>query len=130
MTTLTERNLAYGFGLLGGLLFLLAALVSAVIGTVDFASGRFAGALGSADSAIVLIVLGALALLFAYLGHHEWSDRPIVTGIALIAVAIIGWAAAPGLNLAAILAPIFVLLAGLVYLVSPWASRRPSPLPA
>ena len=120
MTTLTERNLAYGFGLLGGLLFLLAALVSLVVGTAELFLGRLAVAMDSGSEAVVLIVLGGLALLFAYLGRRDWSDRPIVAGITLIAVSLIGWALlAVGPNIAALLGTIFVFLAGLLMLVTP-----------
>jgi hypothetical protein len=125
MTTLTERSLSYGFGLLGGLLFLLAAAVSLAVGTADLVLGHMIGAMNSGSLAVLYVVVGGLALLFAYLGHAEWSARPVLTGIVLIAISLIGWAIlSVGPNLAAVLGAIFVFLAGLMTLASPIASGR------
>ncbi len=131
MTTLTERNLSYGFGLLGGLLFLLAALVSVAYGTADLFVGHLTGAMSAGSEAVVLAVLGVLALLFAHLGFREWSARPIVTGILLVALSFIGWAVlAVGPNLVALLAAIFLFLAGLLTLAGPIAQGHGAPATA
>lgn len=128
MATWTERTLAFGFGLLGGLLFLVAALVSFGVGMADTLLGRWSGAVDAGSAAVLLAVVGGLALFFAYLGHREWSNRPIVTGAALVAVAVIGWVTlAAGVDLLTVLAAIFVFLAGLLTLASPIASGRLAP---
>jgi hypothetical protein len=125
MTTFTERTLSYGFGLLGGLLFLLAAVVAFAVGTADLVLGHLTGAMNAGGLTVLYVVVGGLALLFAYLGHGEWSTRPVLTGIVLIAISLIGWGVlSVGPNLAAVLGAIFVFLAGLLTLVSPIASGR------
>jgi len=120
MSDLTERKLGWGFGLLGGLLIVAGALVNAFVGTFDLATGRFAGALGAGSAAVLLFVVGALALFFAYLAHRTWSDRPIVAGILLVVIAAIGWGVTGfGGSILALLGALFVFLAGLLFLLQP-----------
>jgi hypothetical protein len=120
MSDLTERKLGWGFGLLGGLLIVAGAIVSAVVGTLYLATGRFAGAFGAGSEAVLLFVVGALALFFAYLAHRSWSDRPIVAGVLLVVIAAIGWGVTGfGGNVIALLGALFVFLAGLLYLLQP-----------
>jgi hypothetical protein len=120
MVELTERRLGFGFGLLGGVMILLGALVSVVVGTVDLVARHPYGALGAVSAALILAVVGGLALFFAYLGHREWSGRPLATGILLVVVAVIGWAVL-GLagNVITLIGVIFVLLAGVLFLIEP-----------
>lgn len=120
MVELTERRLGYGFGLLGGGLILLGALVSVVTGTVDFVTQHMFGALGAMSAAVILFVVGGLALFFAYLGHKAWSDRPLVSGILLVLLAGIGWLALGlGANVIALVGALFVFLAGVLFLIEP-----------
>jgi hypothetical protein len=120
MVEITERRLGYGFGLLGGLMILLGALVSLVVGTVDLVVGRPFGAAGEASAAVVLIVVGGLALFFAYLGHRAWSDRPVASGILLVLLAVVGWAVLGlGANVIALIGALFVFLAGVLFLIEP-----------
>ena len=120
MTDLTEQRIGYGFGLLGAALIALGGLVSLVIGAVDLAAGRPVGALGAASAAVVLLVVGGLAAFFAWLGRHDWSARPLVSGILLVVLAAIGWASVGlGANLLGLLGSLFVFLAGVLYLVQP-----------
>jgi hypothetical protein len=120
MVELTERKLGYGFGLLGGALFLLGALVSIAVGTLDLVIRHPFGALGAMSEAVVLLVVGGLALLFAYLGHRAWSDRPLVSGVLLVLLAGIGWAALGfGDNVIALVGALFVFLAGVLFLIEP-----------
>lgn len=120
MSDLTERKLGWGFGLLGGLLIVAGAVVSAVVGTLDLAMGRFTGAFGAGSVAVLLFVVGALALFFAYLAHRTWSDRPIVAGVLLVVIAAIGWGVTGfGGSLLALLGALFVFLAGLLFLLQP-----------
>ncbi len=120
MSDLTERGLGWAFGLIGGALFVVAAIVSAAVGTFDLAVGRPMGALGAGTDAVVLFVVGALALFFSYLAHRTWKDRPITAGVLLVVIAAIGWAALDlGVNVFALLGAILVFLAGVLYLVQP-----------
>ncbi|HEV2316173.1 MAG TPA: hypothetical protein VGV89_01170 [Thermoplasmata archaeon] len=118
--TVTERKLGYAFGLLGGGLTALAGLFSLVLGAVDLATGRMFGALASGTAGIALLVVGGLALLFAYLAYRDWSDRPLVAGVLLVVLAAISWALLGlGGNVLSILGGIFVFLAGVLFMVGP-----------
>ena len=120
MTNLTERRLAYGFGLLGGALIALGGLVALVLSVFDLALGRFVGSLSAGSDAVVLFVVAGLALVFAYLAHRAWKDRPIVSGVLLVVIAAIGWGVLGlGSSVLALVGAIFVFLAGILYLVEP-----------
>lgn len=129
MANPTERNLAYGFGLVGGVLVIAAAVVSAITAAIDYAAGHPAAA-GPATAAVVLFVLGGLVLFFAYLGQRAWRDRPIATGIVLIVLAAVGWGVLGfGANVVALIGAILVLVAGVLYLIEP-ATALVQPNPA
>ena len=120
MTDWTEQRLGYAFGLVGGLLFLLGALVALALGTVDLVKGHTFGALDAWAETIVLIVVGGLTMFFAYLGHRTWRDRPLAAGLLLVVLAALGWAVLGlGANLLAIVGALFAFLAGILYLVGP-----------
>lgn len=120
MTDWTESRLGWGFGLLGAALIVVGGLV-ALVGAVADIIGRHLGAAAAlGTSTIVLFVVGALAFFFAYLGHRAWSDRPLVSGILLIVIAVVGWAALGlGANVVALIGGLFVFLAGVLFLVRP-----------
>lgn len=123
MTDLNERSLGYGFVILGGALVIAGALVSLVVATLDLAYGR-AGSFAAGTEAAVLIVLGGLALFFAYLGHQSWADRPLTTGVLLLVIALIAWVSLGfGMNVVALLDSSFVFLAGVLYLIEPVTTR-------
>jgi succinate-acetate transporter protein len=120
MRDVSERTLGYAFGLLGGLLIALGALVALVTGAVDVVLGRAFGAVAAMTEAVIWFVIAALALFFAYLGQHPWRDRPIASGVVLVVVALIGWGLLGlGTNLVSLVGTVFVLLAGVLYLVIP-----------
>jgi fermentation-respiration switch protein FrsA (DUF1100 family) len=120
METTTERGIGHLFGLVGGLLILVGGLVAVVFGFVDLALGRMIGAAGALAGAVVLFVVGGLVLLFAHLGEHGWKDRPVATGVLLVILAALGWAALGlGTNLLALVGGILTLLAGVLYLIEP-----------
>jgi hypothetical protein len=120
MVELTERRLGYGFGLLGGGLVLIGALINSIVGLVDLVARHPFGALGALSGALILLVVGALALFFAYLGHGAWSDRPFASGILLVVLAAIGWLELGlGANVVALVGALFVFLAGVLYLIEP-----------
>jgi len=120
MSELTEQRLGYGFGVLGGVLIALGGLVSLVVSAADLIVGRPFGALGAASEAVVLFVVGGLAILFAWLGRRDWSSRPLASGVLLVVVAALGWiVVGVGADLLALIGSVFVLLAGVLYLLEP-----------
>ena len=130
MTTITERGLAYGFGLLGGGLILLGSIITFALGAVDLALGHSLGAITSATLGLVLLVVGALVLFFAYLGHHDWSDRPLACGVLLVTLAVVGWAfLGLGANVVAVVGALFAFLAGILFLIEPARRIVSTPTP-
>ncbi len=115
-----EQRLGFGFGLLGGVLIALGGIVSLATGIADLALGRPTGALTAGSQSILLFVVGGLALFFAWLGHREWSTRPLSSGILLVVVAAIGVAVVGlGSSLLGLIGAIFVFLAGILYALEP-----------
>lgn len=121
MSNPTERNLAYGFGLIGGVLIWVAALIAAVVAVARYSSnsgGPYPA--GPISAAVILFVLGGLVLFFAYLGQRAWRDRPIVTGVVLVVLAAVTWGILGfGADAVALIGAIFVLVAGVLYLIEP-----------
>jgi hypothetical protein len=120
MAELTEQRLGYGFGLLGGALIALGGLASLIVGTADLLLGRPYGAIGAASNAVVLFVVGGLAIFFAWLTHHDWSSRPFAGGVLLVVLAVVGWAIV-GIDssLLALIGSLFAFLAGVLFLIEP-----------
>jgi hypothetical protein len=120
MAEITEQKLGFGFGVLGGALVALGGLLSLVLGTIDLVVGRPFGAIGAVSEAVILFVVGGLAMFFAWIGHREWSNRPFASGVLLVMVAVIGWAVLGlGANLIALIGSLFVFLAGVLFLLEP-----------
>jgi hypothetical protein len=120
MENVTERWMGHLFGLIGGALLLVGAVVATAFGVADMILGHAFGALGALGEATLLAVVGGLVLLFAYLGEHEWKERPVASGVLLVLLALIGWAVAgAGVNVLALIGGIFALLAGALYLIEP-----------
>ncbi|HTT44438.1 MAG TPA: hypothetical protein VMH38_00270 [Thermoplasmata archaeon] len=120
MTELTEQRLGYGFGLLGGALIALGGLVSLIVGTADLILGRPNGAISAASSAVVLFVVGGLAIFFAWLARHDWSARPLASGVLLVVLAVVGWAIVGiDASLLALVGSLFAFLAGVLFLIQP-----------
>ncbi len=120
MSDLTERKLGWGFGLLGGVLLVAAAIVGALIGTFDLVTGRLNGALNAGTEAVLLLAIGALALLFSYLAYRPWKEHPITASILLVVVAAIGWGVLGlGGSVIALLGALCMFLAGLLFLLQP-----------
>jgi len=120
MENTTERTLGHLFGLVGGVLIAVGGLAAVIFGFVDLALGRTLGAAGALGEAVILFVLGALVLLFAHLGEHGWKERPATSGVLLVVLAIVGWAALGlGTNVLALIGGVFALLAGVMYMIEP-----------
>ncbi len=120
MSELTEQRLGYGFGLLGGGLVALGGLAALLIGTVDLIVGHPFGAVGAATEAVVLFVVGGLAMFFAWLSRHDWSGRPLTGGVMLLVTALVAWIVI-GIdgNLLALVGSLFVFLAGILLMLEP-----------
>jgi hypothetical protein len=120
MENITERGLGNLFGLIGGALIIVGAVVAAAFGAADTLLGHVLAAMNAMSEAVVLGVVGALVLLFTYLGEREWSAKPVVSGVLLVLLAVISWGVLGlGENVLAIVGGIFVLLAGALYLIEP-----------
>jgi hypothetical protein len=120
MSDLTERKLGWGFGLLGGGLLVLAAIVVAVIGTADLVTGRPMSAANAGAEAVLLLAVGALGLFFSYMAYRPWKDHPITAGILLVVIAAVGWGVLGlGGSVIALLGALCVFLAGLLFLLQP-----------
>ncbi len=130
MANLTERDLGYGFGILGGALVIAGAIISIAVAVFDLVTAR-GGVFGAGTEAVVLLVMGGLALFFANLGHRAWADRSLTTGVLLLVIALIAWISLGlGMNVVALVGSIFVFLAGVLYLIEPVTARVRTSLPA
>ena len=120
MTDLTEQRLGWLFGVAGAALFAIAGLIALVVGAADLVVGRMMTALSVDTEAILLFVVAGLAFLFAYLGRHSWSNRPLTVGVTLVVVAAIGWVVLGlGDNVVALVGAILVFLAGVLQMITP-----------
>jgi hypothetical protein len=119
MAAADDRRIAFILGVIGALLLLLAALLHFVVGVGLLITGAPHSAAGSLGSSVVDVVVALLIGFFAVLGRGRGGDRSLAAGIVLIVLAVIGWAALGfGGDLLALLAAIFTLLSGVLFLVS------------
>lgn len=120
MENLTERWLGHLLGLIGGALLTVGAVIAAAFGVADLILGHAASAMGASGETVVWVVLGGLVLLFAYLGEHDWKDKPVVSGVLLVLLALISWGVmALGVNALALVGGILAMVAGALYLIEP-----------
>jgi hypothetical protein len=120
MENTSERAIGHLLGLVGGLLIIVGGIVAAAFGFGDLILGRALGGATALSEAIVLVVVGALVVLFAHMGEHAWRDRPLASGIMLVVLALIGWGILGfGTNVLALVGGVFALLAGVLYLIQP-----------
>jgi len=120
MVNPSERSLAHGLGLAGGLLVMVGGVVALAYGVADAVGGHLFGAVASVGAAVALGVIGGLAVLFAHLSNRGWSERPGSAGILLVVLAVLAWlVSAPGVNIATLVGGILVLVAGVLLLIEP-----------
>lgn len=120
MSELTEQRLGYGFSVLGDVLIALGGPVSLVVAAADLLLGRPFGTLGAVSAAVVLFVLGGLAIFFAWLGRQEWSSRPLASGVLLVVLAALGWiVVGVGSDFLSLIGSLFVFIVGVLFLVEP-----------
>ena len=113
------RGLALIFGILGALILVLGGVIDFVGGFVFLALGLGGHALGAWYRSVIYVVVGIVIGLFTVIGRSGGKDRTFTAGVVLIVLAIVGWF---GLGLAdglfALLAALFALIAGILYLLS------------
>lgn len=118
MSDLGVRGLALLFGILGALFLVLAGVVDFVGGFVFLALGHGGSALGAWERSVIYVLVGVVMGLFAAIGHSAENDRRIAAGVVLVVLAAVGWL---GLGFAgevlALLAALFALVSGILYLV-------------
>ncbi|HYA71001.1 MAG TPA: hypothetical protein VEH28_06510 [Thermoplasmata archaeon] len=115
----SNRGLALLFGLLSALLLVVAGIVAFVGGFISLAFGFGSIALGAWARSVVYVVVGLVVGLFTGVGHSGDRDRTAACGAVLIVVAVVGWFGLGfGGELLALLASLFCLIAGVLYLVS------------
>ncbi len=120
MAEFSEQRLAWGFGILGAVLVGLGGVLALLTAAFNLVGRHWGRAAYWGSTTVVLFVLAALVFFFAYLGHSSWSDRPVVPGIILVVLAVVGWIALGlGANVLALVGGLFVLLAGVLYLLDP-----------
>jgi len=119
MPSSDSRGLAFVFGLLGAVFLIVAGAVDFIGGFVFLALGFGGHALGAWAQSVVYVIVGVIIGLFAAVGRSGGNDRATAAGVVLVVLAIVGWL---GLGFAngvlALLAALFCLISGLLYLVS------------
>lgn len=114
-----ERGIGAALGLIGAVLFFFEAFLDLVRGVVYLALGHGMHSFGPFDEALLLIVVGILVAVFAVMGGVRPGDRSLLSGAVLVVVALVGWLALGfGTGVLALLGSVFVLLAGVVFLVA------------
>ncbi len=114
-----DRRLGAALGLIGAVLLALGGLVDLARGLWDLAVRHGLSTIPAVDEGIVAIVVALLVGVFAVLGGLRSEDRAMVAGVVLIVIAIVGWLALGfGSGLLAILATVFIVIAGVVFLAS------------
>jgi hypothetical protein len=114
-----DRAIGAVFGLVGAGLLVLDGLVDLIRGVVYLAIGRGTHAFGPFDQALLFVVVGLVVAFFSILGGLRRDDRGLVAGAVLVVIALAGWLVLGfGSGVLALLGSIFVLIAGVVFLVS------------
>lgn len=113
------RGFAFLFGVLGALVLVLAGIVDFVGGFVFLAIGAGGHALGAWGRSVVEVVVGLIVGAFALVGRSGEHDRGLAAGVVLVVIAIVGWFGLGfGGELLALLAVLFVLISGILYLIT------------
>ena len=113
------RGLAFLFGVLGALVLILAGVVDFVGGFVFLALGLGSHALSAWVRSVVYVVVGLMFGVFAAIGRSGGEDRKVAAGVILVVLSIVGWFGLGfGGELLALLAALFALISGLLFLVA------------
>jgi hypothetical protein len=120
MENWSEERIGFLLGILGGLMFVLGAILAFVTGSIDLVTGRLVVGLSVGTESFLLAVLGVLSGLFAYLGYRAWRARPFSAALMLLIVAVIGaMSSGPGAAGLPLVGAVLVGLAGILYLIEP-----------
>lgn len=119
MTAEGDRRLGLIFGVIAAVLLIVDATLRFLVGVVFLATGHGLEAHTSVAEAVILLVVGLLIGFFAILGRSRDTDRGLAAGAILIVLALIGWLALGfESSVLAILAAVFALIAGILFLVA------------
>lgn len=114
-----DRRIAFLFGALGAILLVLDGAIDFVGGFVFLAFGLGSHALGAWERSILFVVVGLIVGFFAFFGMSGKRDRAFGSGVILIVLAIVGWLGLGfGGGILELLASVFTLISGLLYLLS------------
>ena len=117
MRELNERNVGWGLGLLGGLLFAVGSLVAMAVGAFDLALGHPLVGIGSFGVAVAMLIVGGLAVLFSWFAHGAWKGYPLTPAIGLLVIGTVGALWLGFGNGFALLGGLAVFLGGILFLV-------------
>ncbi len=107
------------FGLVGAAFLVIEGLIDLSSGVIFLAFGHGLRAVGALDQAIVFIVVAFVVGFFAILGRERGQDRGLAVGLILIVLAVVGWLVLGfGSGVLAILASVFVLVGGILFVVA------------
>ncbi len=121
MSSSGDRNLGFLFGALGAVILIVAGVINFFGGFVFLALALGLGgpALGALTRSVIYVVFGIIIGLFTLIGRSGGNDRTFTAGVVLIVLAIVGWFDLGLANgLLALLAALFALIAGILYLLS------------
>lgn len=114
-----NERFAFLLGALAAILLVLAGVVDLIGGFVFLAFGLGGHALAVWNRSVIDVVVGIVVGVFAAVGRMGGSDRTLTAGVVLVVLAVVGWF---GLGFAGsileLLAALFALLAGILYLLS------------
>jgi hypothetical protein len=114
-----DRRIAFLFGALGAILLVLDGLIDFVGGFVFIAFGLGSHALGAWERSILFVVVGFIVGVFAFYGLSGQRDRAFASGVILVVLAVVGWLGLGfGGGILELLASIFTLISGILYLLS------------
>jgi hypothetical protein len=119
---MNERSIAFIFGALAGVLLLVGALLSLVVGIALGASGH---GFGGVVFGVLEGVMGLVTLFFAFVAAAPRTNLEFGAGIVLIVLALLDYFLLGfGRSVLAIVAVIFTLIAGIFYLLSAASRHR------
>ena len=114
-----NERFAFLLGALAAILLVLAGLIDLVGGFVFLAFGLGGHALGDWSRSVLDVVVGIVVGVFTAVGRAGGSDRTLTAGVVLVVLAVVGWFGLGfGGSILELLAALFALLAGILYLLS------------
>ncbi len=113
------RGLGFLFGVLGGILVVVQGLIDLVRSAFYLAVGHPFVGLGWLGATVVLVILGLVFIAFAAYGASRTTDRALAAGVVLLVIALLGLVLLGfGNGIIGLLGTVFVIIAGLLYIVA------------